>query len=201
MHPRQVVHFGLLLGVHRLQFFIQRLHLLLGGGQLFIGRLELFIGRLQLFVGGRELFLRCMHLFASRLHLDAHLLELLLQFGKGGAARRKTFGAPLARLFHGRNHVGKDDHHHPPQFFRLCNRLDSDIDRERVLFGPDLEIFDGDLFFLPQCLLKSTPQIKTEPVAGHRENIPVSLTRRRLKIFAGLATDIKNIPLVVDKDG
>ncbi len=57
VHPGQLIHLGLLLGVYRLQLLVHGLHLFPGGGQLFIGGLQLLIGGLQLLVGGFELFL------------------------------------------------------------------------------------------------------------------------------------------------
>ena len=110
-------------------------------------------------------------------------------------------GAARRFLFRGRCHVGKDDHHHPPQRLRLFDRLDSDINGLRAAVGPDLEALDGDRLFLPERLLEGVSQIKTEPFTGHGENIPVGLAGRRLKIFAGPPADIEDIPLVVDQHG
>ncbi len=173
------------------------MHLFPGGGQFFIGRLELFVGRLQLLVGRGELFLRGLHLLAGRLQFFAHFLELLLHFGKSDAPG--AFGAPRFLLFQGRGHVGKDDHHHPPQGIGFCDRLHSDIGALRAFLCADLKIFNGDRFFLPQRFLEGTAQIKTEPFPGHGEYIPVGLTRGRFKIFTGPAADIKDIPLVIDE--
>ena len=197
VHPRQLIQFRLLLGIHRLQLFVERLHLFPRGGQLFVGRLQFFVGRLQLLISGSELFLRGLHLLAGRLQLFAHFLELLLHFGKSSAAG--AFRATRSLLFQGHDHISKDDHHHPPQGFGFGNRLHSDIDALRAVLGPDLKIFDGDRFFLPQRFLEGAAQIKTEPFPGHGENIPVGLARGRLQIFTGPAADIKDIPLVVDK--
>src|SRR5215471_573384 len=52
---RQLIDFGLQLGVDRAQFFVQRLHLLLGGLKFFVGSLQLFNGGLQRFLGGLQL--------------------------------------------------------------------------------------------------------------------------------------------------
>ena len=89
VQPQQLIHFGLQLGIHRLQHFVQGLQLLLGG----------------------------LPLFTSHLHVFVELLQLLLQFEGTGSASRGGFAA--AGCFEGRggHHVGEDNHDHPPQRF------------------------------------------------------------------------------------
>ncbi len=84
----KLVHLGLQLGVDGLEFLVQRLHLLLGGGEFLVGGLQFFVGGLHFFVGGPEFLLRGLHLFAGGLQLQADLLEFPFQFRQPGIVGR-----------------------------------------------------------------------------------------------------------------
>ena len=92
---RQLVHLGLQLGVERLEFLVQGLHLLLRGGEFLVGGLQLFIRGLQFLVGGPEFLLRGLHLFVCGPRLGADLQEFLLQSRVAGV----RFGRSQRRLW------------------------------------------------------------------------------------------------------
>ncbi len=129
------------------------------------------------------------------------MLQFLLQFEGLGVTGRCGFCTNLRFLFRRRCHIGKDNHDHSPKRLRLFDFLDGDIDGMRAVALANRETPDGDRPFLPQRLLESAAEIKTEPLTGHSKNIPVGLAGCGFQILARPSADIENIPFVIDQHG
>ena len=110
-------------------------------------------------------------------------------------ARPGVFGAGRRR------HLREDDHHGPPQGLRRLDRLDGEVHGVLSAVGCDPEALDGDLAPLPDRLLKGARQFVAQPFAGHGEDVPVGLARRRLEVLAGSPADVEDVALVVDQHG
>src|SRR5262249_33563278 len=64
------------------QFFVERVELLVGRLQFFLGGIELFIGRLQLFVAGQDFFVGRLQLFVGRFQILDDRLQILAAGGQ-----------------------------------------------------------------------------------------------------------------------
>ena len=109
---------------------------------------------------------------------------------------------PVRRFrFRRRSHIGKKDHHQPPQRLRSLDPLDRQIHELLPAVGRDIESPDRHGAFLLEGFVESAGQFVSQALAGHGKNVPVGFAGRRFQVFAGPATDVEDVALVVDQDG
>ena len=185
----------------RLQFLVQRLHLLLGGGELLVGGLQFLVGGLQLLVG--DLSSSWEVCISSRVvRSSSRACCSSCSSSARCRAVRPRGAAPAAFGGRGwRGHVGEDDHHHAPAAASgSSSRWTVTSTHCFAAVGPDLESVQGDhAVLLPERLWKALGQLVAQPLAGHGEDVPVGLAGGRFQVLAGPPADVEDVALVVDE--
>ena len=193
---RQLLDLRLQLGVDRLHFFVEGLQFLLGTVQFFVGALQFLVVRLQLLIRGAEFLLGGLHFFDGGLKALARAAEFLFQFGRRDRRvrrrRRRSAAAPMG-LLHGR----LLEHHqeHTPQGSRLGKRPDREVDGREAAVGLDLHAAGGNGGLSCRGVVDGNAKFLAQPLAGHRKDIVVDLSRRRLQVLSGASVDIEDVAL------
>src|SRR5882762_4988189 len=177
------------------ELLVERLQLFLGSLQFFVGRVQFFVDGHRLFVGGRQFVIGCLEVVDCALQFLAGGIEFLLELDD---MRRVGGLGPFLAAFLALGFVREADQ--KKLFILGVKRPDRDALRYGIAVTVHLRAPDCDAGMLLAGLADRRPELHTQSVARHSEEIPTGLARSHLQVAVDRPEIKEALVLGVDED-